>query len=314
MNDNEAWVPRCLQDPEVDDQKNWMKGWVESEEDLQTVLEAHRRASLSTFVTWSDDSKKKNKTERRILWKYGDVDINQGSMPFCVNRTIMYTCQYGKPRRKNSNENMVQSPQSPYQRSYTIKEKNLSLMQTVQCMRIADIHRILQYHTACTVICNSSQAVSSTKAAFSSFSLPIEKHQNIAEAIGGYFKSEQVERKCDLFGSSRRKVMKKIDIHLDIYLMKYVEENKSRQPIPRGTSAHQFPNGTQPESSATQYQTTVTSYPSTKTPLRWSPVIRPEKYYPETPTQSRWSSSKLPWYINCGERHGERHSSSTQNQ
>ncbi|CAC5360015.1 unnamed protein product [Mytilus coruscus] len=71
----------------------------------------------------------------------------------------------------------------------------------------------------------------------------------------------------------------------------------SRQPIPRGTSAHQLPNGTQPESSATQYQTTVTSYLSTKTPLRWSPVIRPERYYPETPYQSRWSSSKLPWYI-----------------
>ncbi|VDI31934.1 ubiquitin carboxyl-terminal hydrolase 36/42 [Mytilus galloprovincialis] len=102
------------------------------------------------------------------------------------------------------------------------------------------------------LICNSCQAVSSTKAAFSSFSLPIEKHQNIAEAIGGYFKSEQVERKCDFckttatatkkitleeipkniviqlqrFGSTRRKVMKKIDIHLEIYLRKYVEENK----------------------------------------------------------------------------------------
>ncbi|CAC5399210.1 unnamed protein product [Mytilus coruscus] len=59
------------------------------------------------------------------------------------------------------------------------------------------------------------------------------------------------------------------------------------EPNNRGTSAHQLPNGTQPESSATQYQTTVTSYPSTKTPLRWSPVIRPERYYPETPTQSR---------------------------
>ncbi|XP_063433711.1 uncharacterized protein LOC134715461 [Mytilus trossulus] len=70
-------------------------------------------------------TQRKTNLERRILWKYGDVNIHKGSMPFSVKRTIVYTCQYGKPRRKSSNENMNEENDHQY-----IKKKRFLIQTT----------------------------------------------------------------------------------------------------------------------------------------------------------------------------------------
>lgn len=52
MDDDTPWIPACLLGKSVDEAKAHVCGYVESKEDLDIVLEAHKRASLSSFVTW----------------------------------------------------------------------------------------------------------------------------------------------------------------------------------------------------------------------------------------------------------------------
>ena len=60
---------------------------------------------------------------------------------------------------------------------------------------------------------------------------------------------------------------------------------KSLYPVPRGTTTHRLPGRSQPESSPTQQLPSFTRFKNTTTTLRWSPIIRQERHYTETPTQ-----------------------------
>ncbi|KAL5013807.1 hypothetical protein ScPMuIL_008077 [Solemya velum] len=50
----------------------------------------------------SDDVKKKSKTERRLLWNHEGV--SGFNCPFSVDRSVVYTCQYGKPRKQSQSK------------------------------------------------------------------------------------------------------------------------------------------------------------------------------------------------------------------
>ncbi|KAJ8321266.1 hypothetical protein KUTeg_001124, partial [Tegillarca granosa] len=127
MDENISWLPSSFHVTEST--ASYISGWVSDEKDLGFVLEAHRRSSLCTFVTWLDfhlfnssiivlyeatllkdrrvatwnDIKKKKKSERRLLWKCDGVSgVN---CPFVVDRSVVYCCQYGKPRKQSGTKN-----------------------------------------------------------------------------------------------------------------------------------------------------------------------------------------------------------------
>lgn len=50
MDSNSDWIPPCLQTTCVTEFQ--ILGWVNNESKLNTVLEAHKRSSLCSFVTW----------------------------------------------------------------------------------------------------------------------------------------------------------------------------------------------------------------------------------------------------------------------
>lgn len=57
-------------------------------------------------VLRSDDKKKKENKKRSIVWQHEDVNTSVNSIcPFTVDRSIVYTCQFGKGRKAQPKEN-----------------------------------------------------------------------------------------------------------------------------------------------------------------------------------------------------------------
>lgn len=50
IDSNSDWIPPCLQTTCVTEFQ--ILGWINNETELNTVLEAHKRSSLCSFVTW----------------------------------------------------------------------------------------------------------------------------------------------------------------------------------------------------------------------------------------------------------------------
>lgn len=141
MDENISWLPSSFHVTEST--ASYISGWVSDEKDLGLVLEAHRRSSLCTFVTWSDDIKKKKKSERRLLWKCDGVSgVN---CPFVVDRSVVYCCQYGKPRKQSGTKENKHQNDHQYLRKKRFLIQNTKKVDCVAKLFVRYISRYDDY-------------------------------------------------------------------------------------------------------------------------------------------------------------------------
>ncbi|KAM3602945.1 uncharacterized protein V6R79_013745 [Siganus canaliculatus] len=87
--DELSWVPSSFQILRRND--GYISGIVNSDEELENLLENHKRVTLTSFLKWSDNSKDSSK--RRFLWQVEDYSQDT---PLCVTRRIILSCRHGK--------------------------------------------------------------------------------------------------------------------------------------------------------------------------------------------------------------------------
>ncbi|XP_042365896.1 calcium-responsive transcription factor-like [Plectropomus leopardus] len=91
-----SWLPSSFQI--LKKVSGYISGIVNSEEELENLLENHKRATLTSFNTWSRGLKDSSKL--RTLWQVEDYSDDT---PLCVTKRVILTCQHGKaPSKKTS--------------------------------------------------------------------------------------------------------------------------------------------------------------------------------------------------------------------
>ncbi|XP_038049691.1 uncharacterized protein LOC119723202 [Patiria miniata] len=164
------WMPSCFRLESQTDNHSF--GWVSNEDELNTVLDCHSRASMTSYVFWSDDLKKQSrklKESRRLLWKLHSID---DGVPLMVDRTIIRSCQYGKPhKRPVKQESMALDPEH----AYSSKSKSRFATQTTR------------------KVCCRAQIIIRYVSRFESFKMPLnasrQTRQQALDAIHGSYMS-----------------------------------------------------------------------------------------------------------------------------
>ncbi|XP_041819828.1 uncharacterized protein LOC121625691 isoform X2 [Chelmon rostratus] len=91
-----SWVPPSFQI--LNRGGGYISGIVNSEGELGTLLENHKRATRTSFNKWSDTVKDSSKL--RHLWQVEDYSEDT---PLCVTKRVILTCHHGKaPCRRPS--------------------------------------------------------------------------------------------------------------------------------------------------------------------------------------------------------------------
>ncbi|KAG9276104.1 uncharacterized protein LOC111196589 [Astyanax mexicanus] len=115
------WLPACFTVLTKTD--THIAGFVSTEQELETVLECHKRATMTSFNIWSNDRKKKEKSPHRILWQVEDFSNN---VPLIVTNRLIYSCQHGKGRNRKTSEELCTGEEH----AYTGKRKRLQIQTT----------------------------------------------------------------------------------------------------------------------------------------------------------------------------------------
>ncbi|XP_049330199.1 uncharacterized protein LOC111189631 isoform X1 [Astyanax mexicanus] len=115
------WLPACFTVLTKTD--THIAGFVSTEQELETVLECHKRATMTSFNIWSNDREKKEKSPHRILWQVEDFSNN---VPLIVTNRLIYSCQHGKGRNRKTSEELCTGEEH----AYTGKRKRLQIQTT----------------------------------------------------------------------------------------------------------------------------------------------------------------------------------------
>ncbi|XDV36853.1 hypothetical protein PO909_006569, partial [Leuciscus waleckii] len=88
------WLPDCFTVLNIS--KTHVSGFITNKADLNTVLECHKRETLTSFIAWSDDKRKKEKGPHRLVWQVEDFSED---VPLAVTNRVIHCCQHGNPRK-----------------------------------------------------------------------------------------------------------------------------------------------------------------------------------------------------------------------
>lgn len=113
-----------------------MSGTVKSEEELGSLLENHKRATYTSFNTWSEH--KKDKFKRRLLWQVEDY---ADDVPVCVEKRAILACQHGKASKRPTAE------EQPSEHVYSKKRLYVQRGKKVDCPAKLFIRHVTRYDT-----------------------------------------------------------------------------------------------------------------------------------------------------------------------
>lgn len=68
-----------------------------SQVSVSLYIMPHFLVALS--VDRSDDIKRKERTARRLVWRYDDIDADNA--PFTIDNNVILCCQYGNPHKRD---------------------------------------------------------------------------------------------------------------------------------------------------------------------------------------------------------------------
>ncbi|CAM4609535.1 unnamed protein product [Leuciscus chuanchicus] len=96
------WLPDCFTVLNIS--KTHVSGFITNKADLNTVLECHKRETLTSFIAWSDDKRKKEKGPHRLVWQVEDFSED---VPLAVTNRVIHCCQHGNPRKNCQTQEFV---------------------------------------------------------------------------------------------------------------------------------------------------------------------------------------------------------------
>ncbi|XP_048063954.1 uncharacterized protein LOC125278667 isoform X3 [Megalobrama amblycephala] len=103
------WLPDCFKVLNITE--NTVSGFVTNKSDLSTVLECHKRETLTSFIVWSDDKRKKEKGPHRLVWQVEDLSED---VPLSVTNRIIHCCQHGNPRKNCKTQELFSEDEHIY--------------------------------------------------------------------------------------------------------------------------------------------------------------------------------------------------------
>uniref|UniRef100_A0A9J8CJY9 ZSWIM1/3 RNaseH-like domain-containing protein n=1 Tax=Cyprinus carpio carpio TaxID=630221 RepID=A0A9J8CJY9_CYPCA len=115
------WLPACFKVLKIS--RTHVSGFITNKADLSTVLECHKRETLTSFVAWSDDKRKKEQGPHRLVWQVEDLSEN---VPLAVTNRVIHCCQHGNPR--NNCKNLELSTE--HEHVYSGKRKRMYIQTT----------------------------------------------------------------------------------------------------------------------------------------------------------------------------------------
>ncbi|XP_029574814.1 uncharacterized protein LOC115165676 isoform X3 [Salmo trutta] len=191
LTSNLAWIPASFK--VISRSNGYMSGTVKSEEELGSLLENHKRATYTSFNTWSEH--KKDKIKRRLLWQVEDY---ADDVPVCVEKRAILACQHGKASKRPST-----AEEQPSEHVYSKKRLYVQRGKKVDCPAKLFIRHVTRYDTFSVkgdasrakkqeAMKRLKEALTQTSPATSSFihvKFPIaEAHQNHIVNEGSCFK------------------------------------------------------------------------------------------------------------------------------
>ncbi|XP_070848585.1 calcium-responsive transcription factor isoform X1 [Chaetodon trifascialis] len=130
-----SWLPPSFQI--LNRSGGYISGIVNSEEELRTLLENHKTATLTSFNKWSDTVKDSSKLRR--LWQVEDYSEDT---PLCVTKRVILTCHHGKaPCRRPSTANTEASLE------HACKKKRIRKGKKLDCPAKLFIRHVMRYDT-----------------------------------------------------------------------------------------------------------------------------------------------------------------------
>ncbi|XP_029996582.1 uncharacterized protein LOC115423720 isoform X2 [Sphaeramia orbicularis] len=110
----------------------YITGIVNNEDELRTLLENFKRATLTAYNKWSDHMSENSKA--RLLWQ---VEDDSDNIPLCVTRRIILACQHGKGYSRRSKVEHV----------YTNKRFHVRKGKKVNCPAKLFIRQVTRFDT-----------------------------------------------------------------------------------------------------------------------------------------------------------------------
>ncbi|XDV31008.1 hypothetical protein PO909_033785, partial [Leuciscus waleckii] len=103
------WLPDCFNVLNIS--KTHVSGFITNKADLNTVLECHKRETLTSFIAWSDDKRKKEKGPHRLVWQVEDFSED---VPLAVTNRVIHCCQHGNPRKNCKTQELFSEDEHIY--------------------------------------------------------------------------------------------------------------------------------------------------------------------------------------------------------
>ncbi|CAM4611528.1 unnamed protein product [Leuciscus chuanchicus] len=103
------WLPDCFTVLNIS--KTHVSGFITNKADLNTVLECHKRETLTSFIAWSDDKRKKEKGPHRLVWQVEDFSED---VPLAVTNRVIHCCQHGNPRKNCQTQELFSEDEHIY--------------------------------------------------------------------------------------------------------------------------------------------------------------------------------------------------------
>ncbi|XP_041701716.1 uncharacterized protein LOC121538043 isoform X2 [Coregonus clupeaformis] len=130
-----AWIPASFK--VISRSNGYISGTVKSEEELGSLLENHKRATYTSFNTWSEH--KKDQIKRRLLWQVEDY---ADDVPVCVEKRAILACQHGKASKRHST-----AEEQPSEHVYSKKRLYVQRGKKVDCPAKLFIRHVTRYDT-----------------------------------------------------------------------------------------------------------------------------------------------------------------------
>ncbi|XP_029983158.1 uncharacterized protein LOC115414097 [Sphaeramia orbicularis] len=129
------WLPSSSK--VVNQSGGYLSVIVNSEEELTTLLENHKRATLTSFNKWS--VKFKDAGKLRLLWQVEDYSEDT---PLCVTKRVIRDCQHGKASRAHTAKQV-----HSLEHVYTKKKLHIQKRKKVDCPAKMFIRHVKRYDT-----------------------------------------------------------------------------------------------------------------------------------------------------------------------